>query len=67
MPPRRRYSWEIEEELAAQAALRERDELEPVSPREVPVLWQRGDAGDERGAVLPFTPRPDARDGNTLR
>lgn len=58
-PPRRRYSWEIEEELAAQAAASERDQFEPASPREVPVLWQREEA-DERGVVLQF---PGRRDG----
>ena len=53
-PPRRKYSWEIEEELAREQAARERDMYEPDAPREVPVLWQR-DAGEEpRGKVLPF-------------
>ena len=40
LPPRRRYSWELEEEAAAHADP-ERDGLEPPRPREVPVLWQR--------------------------
>jgi len=53
--PRKRYSWEIEEELAAEAARREREQFEPASPREVPVLWQR--APEERGTVLRFPPR----------
>ncbi len=53
--PRKRYSWEIEEELAAEAARREREQFEPESPREVPVLWQR--APEERGTVLQFPPR----------
>ena len=53
-PPRRKYSWEIEEELAREQAARERDMYEPDAPREVPVLWRR-DAGDaQRGKVLPF-------------
>ena len=53
-PPRRKYSWEIEEELAREQAARERDMYEPDTPREVPVLWQR-DAGEvPRGKVLPF-------------
>ena len=57
LPPRRRYSWEIEEEeLAAQAQQRERDELEPASPAEVPVRWQRPMADDDRGVVLRFRP-----------
>ena len=57
--PRRRYSWEIEEELAAEAASAERDQFEPPSPREVPVLWQRPaqDPRDERGVVLRFPER----------
>ena len=54
--PRRKYSWELEEELAAQAA---EDELEPGSPHEVPVLWQRPAPGPERGVVLPFRQRGD--------
>lgn len=55
LPPRRRYSWEIEEELAAGQAID--DELEPVAPRAVPVLWQRPEPRDERGVVLRFPPR----------
>lgn len=57
-PPRRKYSWEIEEELAREQAARERDMYERPAPQDVPVLWQR-DAGQsgERGKVLPF-PRP---------
>lgn len=56
-PPRRRYSWEIEEE--AEAAAPGGEELEPVRPPEVPVLWHRREppAG---GVVLPFRPRPRA-------
>jgi len=57
LPPRRRYSWEIEEELEREAAQRERDELEPQAPREVPVLWQRPGPDDTVGKVLPFPPR----------
>ena len=59
LPPRKRYSWEIEEELAAEAARAERDQFEPGSPREVPVLWQR--PPEERGVVLRF-PNPRADD-----
>ena len=55
--PRRRYSWELEEELAAQQAAGERDMLEPPSPTEVPVLWRRDDA--PRGGVLRFPERRD--------
>lgn len=53
VPPRRKYSWEIEEELAAQ---RVHDELEPAAPADVPVLWQRPERRDERGVVLRFPP-----------
>ena len=54
VPPRRRYSWELEEEEAERAAQAERDTYEPGSPRDVPVLWHRDAATDERGTVLPF-------------
>lgn len=56
-PPRRRYSWEIEEEEAERAARLERDTYEPGSPQEVPVLWQRQVRHDERGVVLEFRRR----------
>lgn len=49
---RRRYSWEIEEE---EAALTEAGALEPPSPDDVPVIWDR--PPDERGVVLPFRRR----------
>lgn len=55
-PPRKRYSWEIEEELEAQAA-REREQLEPGRPGDVPVIWRREVPDDERGTVLRFPPR----------
>lgn len=53
--PRRKYSWEIEEELAQQQGDAERATYESEAPRDVPVLWQR-DSGKpgERGKVLPF-------------
>lgn len=55
MPPRAKYSWEIEEELAREQAARERDMYERRAPEDVPVLWQRdGGATGERGKVLPF-------------
>ena len=59
LPPRRRYSWEIEEEDAQRAAQAERDTFEPGSPRDVPVLWQREDRPEERGVVLPFRRRDE--------
>jgi len=51
--PRKRYSWEDEEE--AISALE--DELEPPAPRDVPVLWQRREDEASRGVVLRFPPR----------
>jgi membrane associated rhomboid family serine protease len=55
MPPRAKYSWEIEEELAREQAARERDMYERRAPEDVPVLWQRdADAPGERGKLLPF-------------
>ena len=51
-PPRRKYSWEIEEELAQQQAALERDMYEQRAPQDVPVLWTREDA--QPGKVLPF-------------
>ena len=58
MPPRAKYSWEIEEELAREQAARERDMYERRAPEDVPVLWQR-EAGnhDDGGKVLPFRRR----------
>src|SRR3546814_191841 len=57
-PPRKRYSWEIEEELAAEQARREAAQFEPASPDDVPVLWHRHEE-EERGTVLPFPLRRD--------
>jgi hypothetical protein len=62
--PRRKYSWEIEEEQAAldaQAAAADRDQFETGSPRDVPVLWRRDEEAPETGVVLPFRSRRDAR------
>src|SRR5690606_5111957 len=60
IPPGRRYCWEIEEEEAERAAQAERDTWEPGSPRDVPVLWNRGERrDDEPGVVLPFRRRED--------
>ncbi|WP_057916088.1 rhomboid family intramembrane serine protease [Lysobacter antibioticus] len=52
LPPRKRYSWEDEDEELVPA----RDELEPPSPQRVPVLWNRPVDG-ERGVVLEFPAR----------
>ncbi|HVR82539.1 MAG TPA: rhomboid family intramembrane serine protease [Luteimonas sp.] len=54
--PRKRYSWELEEDLAADGAA-DRDQLEPPSPEDVPVLWRR--PHPPRGTVLPFPRRDD--------
>jgi len=55
--PRRRYSWEIEEEQAIEAAAQRGDDpLEPPSPGDVPVLWHRP-RERETGTVLPFRRR----------
>jgi len=62
-PPRKKYSWELEEEL--EALQRERDELELEAPDDVPVLWRRPEATDERGTVLPFRARPRPDPGET--
>ena len=51
--PRKRYSWEDEEETVAPLD----DELEPPTPREVPVLWNRERQEEARGTVLKFPPR----------
>lgn len=53
LPPRQRYSWEDDEESAEPWP---DDELEPPSPRRVPVLWQPREGQDY--VVLPFR-RPD--------
>jgi len=51
-PPRRRYSWEDEPEAGTDP---DAEVLEPPSPAEVPVLWQRPEP--EVGKVLPFRSR----------
>jgi membrane associated rhomboid family serine protease len=59
MPPRKRYSWEDEEEESAAADA----ELEPPSPQDVPVLWEgpRRETGGDN--VVDF---PRGRDKRTL-
>lgn len=62
-PPRRLYSWEIEErEAQALAEQKHLDatSLEPQRPSEVPVLWVR--PPESRGTVLPFR-RPTSPPG----
>lgn len=53
-PPRKRYSWEDEEEIDPTAEA-DRNELEPRAPHDVPVIWQRHE--DPTGTVLPFRRR----------
>lgn len=60
-PPRKRYSWEDEDETALQDPRleQERNQYEPQSPQHVPVLWQRP-AAPQTARILPFPPRPGA-------
>ena len=51
--PRKRNSWEDEEENLVPLD----DELEPPALREVPVLWDRTAEAEQRGVVLKFPPR----------
>src|SRR5207342_1588180 len=55
-PPRRKYSWELEEELEAERSAHERDMFEPRAADDVPVLWKR-EADSPRGTVLRFPDR----------
>lgn len=58
LPPRRRYSWEIEEELEQRARAAEREQFEPTRPDDVPVLWHRDEVRPpSQGTVLPFPAR----------
>lgn len=52
-PPRRRYSWEDEPEVAAGD---DAQTLELPRPDEVPVLWRR--PPEVKGQVIPFRRRP---------
>ncbi|MBN6152070.1 rhomboid family intramembrane serine protease [Xanthomonas sp. AmX2] len=58
LPPRKRYSWEDEDD----AELLPLDqELEPPPPAQVPVLWQP--PSPQHGVVLRFRPRPERDEG----
>lgn len=59
MPPRRRYSWELEEEQADAEARHQEDPLERGAAHDVPVIWERPE--EPRGTVLPFRRPPDTR------
>jgi len=63
LPPRKRYSWEDEEESAEALD----DELEPPVPRDVPVLWQ-GPSRHQRGGdnVIRFPDRERGPERPTL-
>lgn len=56
-PARRKYSWEIEEELEQAAREAEHGTYEPPRPDDVPVLWRRERERGEHGVVLRFPPR----------
>lgn len=64
-PARRKYSWEIEEELEREAA-RRAAELELPAPDDVRPLWDgphtRPPEDDRRGVVLPFPQRERGSD-----
>jgi len=62
LPPRKRYSWEDEEAAELQPVAD--DELEPPSPRDVPVLWRRPTQDGPGDNVIRFPPR--GRDGPTV-
>jgi membrane associated rhomboid family serine protease len=60
LPPRKLYSWDLEDEIEPAAD----DELELPAPNEVPVLWHGPEptADGERGKVLPFRRTGSAAD-----
>lgn len=57
LPPRKRYSWEDEEDTIEAVP---DEEFELPRPREVPVLWQRADAPDT-ARVIESSVRAGAR------
>ena len=67
-PPRRKYSWEIEEELEREAE-RLRAETELPSPERITPIWDGPytvqDDDDRRGVVLHF-PQRDREPGDRL-
>jgi membrane associated rhomboid family serine protease len=68
-PLRKRYSWELEEELEAELRVQEQDSFEPQRPPEVAPLWE-GPGGapaedpDRRGVLLRFPTRASSGDGD---
>ena len=62
LPPRKRYSWEEEEDPPGAQGSPGSDELEPPRPEDVPVLWQRPPRRQSDGAnVIEFPGRRDGR------
>lgn len=58
LPARRKYSWEIEEEAEQRRARDDFETFETPAADDVPVIWHREPAPEERGTVLPFR-RPE--------
>jgi len=58
LPPRKRYSWEDEEDDDLEATQNEDDGLEPPRPSQVPVLWER--EPPQGAVVVRLRPRRDA-------
>ncbi len=61
IPPRKRYSWELEEEAETEAERLQQQGLEPERPAHVQVIWQRVEPGEpptDTHKVIPFR-RPD--------
>ncbi|AVP98977.1 rhomboid family intramembrane serine protease [Ahniella affigens] len=69
-PPRRKYSWEIEEELESELAKMDRETLEPARPVQVNPIWDGPRSirerlqGDAPGQVIEFRRRVPVRDAN---
>jgi len=54
LPARKKYSWELEEELERQQAQAGFDTFETRAPEDVPVIWHRDTEHERRGVVLTF-------------
>ncbi len=57
-PPRKKYSWEIEEELEAQPHALDAQAFEPPAPPDTPVSWPRPQDGAPGDGGVPLFP-PD--------
>ena len=66
LPPRKVYSWEIEEALAAEQLRLDADDSEPARPSADQPIWQgplrHRDDATQRGVVIRFPPRPRPTD-----